>query len=97
MQEYNMEIIFRPGQDNQNADTLSRQPLPTLGAMLVKPEVMQNSWIAAQNNDDYCKEIIWALNECNNRATQDFHFNNAELLVTFDGKIVVPKEKVAYV
>ncbi len=94
MQEYNMEIIYRPGQENQNADALSRQPLPTLGAILVKPEVMQNSWIAAQNNDDYCKEIILALNERNNKATQDFHFDNAGLLVTFDGKIVVPKEKV---
>jgi hypothetical protein len=95
MNEYDMEIIYRPGQENQNADALSRQPLPTLGAILVKPKVMQNNWIEAQNNDDYCKEIISTLNERNNRATTEFHYDKSGLLVTFDGKIVVPKEKIA--
>jgi hypothetical protein len=94
MNEYDMEIIYRPGQENQNADALSRQPLPTLGAILVKPKVIQNSWIEAQNNDDFCKEIISTLNERNNRATTEFHFDKSGLLVTFDGKIVVPKEKI---
>jgi hypothetical protein len=94
MNEYDMNIIYQPGQENQNADALSRQPLPILGAILMKPEGPQNSWIVAQNNDDYCKEIILELNQRNNKATQDFHFDNSELLVTFDGKIVVPKEKI---
>jgi transposase InsO family protein len=94
MNEYDMNIIYRPGQENQNADALSRQPLPTLGAILMKPEVTQNSWIVAQNNDNYCKGIILELNQRNNKATQDFHFDNSGLLVTFDGKIVVPKEKI---
>jgi hypothetical protein len=34
MQAYNMTLIHRPGQENQNADGLSRQPLPVIGAIL---------------------------------------------------------------
>jgi len=90
MQAYNMTLIHRPGQENQNADCLSRQPLPVIGAIL-KPEVTQNKWIIAQQKDEYCKEIIRTINE---NGTKEFHFDNAGLLVTFDGKIVVPKEKV---
>jgi hypothetical protein len=40
MQAYNMTLIHRPGQENQNADGLSRQSLPVKGAIL-KPEIMQ--------------------------------------------------------
>jgi putative transposase len=92
MQAYSMTLIHRPGQENQNADDLSRQPLPVIGAIL-KPEVMQNDWIAAQRNDEYYKEIIQKIYECEN-DTQEFNFDNAGLEVTYDGKIVVPKEKV---
>ncbi len=88
-----MKVVHRPGQENQNADALSRQPLPAIGAIILKPEKMQNDWIKAQNNDEYCKEIIRMLNENNKRATTEFHFDNAGLLVTHDGKIVVPREK----
>jgi putative transposase len=54
---------------------------------------MQNDWIAAQRNDEYCKEIIRKINECENDK-EEFHFDNAGLLVTYDGKIVVPKDKI---
>jgi hypothetical protein len=54
---------------------------------------MQNDWITAQRNDKYCKEIIRIISECENDK-QEFQFDNAGLLVTYDGKIVVPKEKV---
>ena len=54
---------------------------------------MQNDWITAQRNDEYCKEIIRIISECENEK-QEFQFDNAGLLVTYDGKIVVPKEKI---
>jgi hypothetical protein len=87
-----MTLIHRPGQENQNADGLSRQPLPVIGAIL-KLEIMQNDWITAQRNDEYCKEIIRIISKCE-KDKQEFQFDNAGLLVTYDGKIVVPKEKV---
>ena len=44
---------------------------------------MQNDWITAQRNDEYCKEIIRIISECENEK-QEFQFDNAGLLVTKD-------------
>ena len=95
IQTYDMEVIHRPGQDNQNADALSRAPLPTIGVITrVKQEKLQNDWKSAQSEDDYCKEILEKLND--NKITKPigFNLNKEGILITSDGKFVVPRTKV---
>jgi hypothetical protein len=95
MQSYDMIVLHRPGQENQNADALSRTPLPSIGSIiLVKEEKVQNDIILAQRNDNYCKEIIQKLEESNKKEYNEFRFNNEGILITNEGKIVVPKEKI---
>jgi hypothetical protein len=64
IQTYDIEVIYRPGQDNQNADALSKAPLPSVGVItIVKQEKLQNVWKSSQSEDDYCKEIVRKLND----------------------------------
>ena len=43
IQTYDMTVLHRPGQENQNADALSRAPLPTIGVVTqIKQEKIQN-------------------------------------------------------
>jgi hypothetical protein len=88
-----MIVLHRPGQKNQNKDALSRTPLPSIGSIiLVKEEKVQNDIILAQKNDNFCKEIIRRLEENNKKDYNEFCFNNEGILITNEGKIVVPRE-----
>jgi hypothetical protein len=95
IQTYHMEVLHRPGQENQNADALSREPLQKVGTIkLVKQNKIQNDSIAAQREDAYCKEIIQSLVDNHEIDSREFSFNSTGLLVTKEGKMVVPKVKV---
>jgi hypothetical protein len=95
IQTYDMEVIHRPGQDNQNADALSRAPLPTVGVITkVKQEKLQNDWKTAQSEDDYCKEILRKLNVKKIKKPIGFNLNKEGILIPSDGKFVVPRTKV---
>ena len=151
IQSYDMKVLHRPGQENQNADALSRAPLPTVGSVRiskfeteVKQEQIQIDWKTAQREDDYCKDIIKELERDSEIKTvneqiaaeineniqnirqegteeipnqqinsdeprtrlrirpasrrhtkikQEFHFDKEGLLVTSEGKLVVPEAK----
>ena len=87
-----MEVIHRPGQDNQNADALSRTPLPTVGVITkVKQQTLQSDWKSAQSEDDYCKEIVRKLNDNKIKKPIGFNLNREVILITSDGKFVVPR------
>ncbi len=62
--------------------------------MLVKEEIIQSDLILAQRNDKFCQEIIRVLEENNKKEFNEFRFNNEGILITNEGKIVVPKEKI---
>jgi Integrase zinc binding domain len=95
MQSYDMKVLHRPGQENQNADALSRTPLPSIRSiMLVKKEKIQNDLILAQRNDKFCQEIIRMLEETNKKDSNNFRFDNEGILIRNEGKILVPKEKI---
>lgn len=82
MQSYDMIVLHRPGQKNQNADALSRTPLPSIGSiMLVKEEKVQNDLILAQRNDIFCQEIIRRLEENNKKEYNEFRLNNEGILI----------------
>ncbi|KAI9560561.1 reverse transcriptase/ribonuclease H [Daphnia sinensis] len=62
IQEYDIEIGYRPGKTHQNADTLSRTPVATVASVetRTKSEMKQeeSEWVRLQHEDDYCKRII---------------------------------------
>ena len=75
IQEYDIEIGYRTGKSNQNADSLSRIPLLSIATLTLKTE---QDWIQAQSSDVFCKRFI-------ENKKQD------EILKDKNGKIIVPE------
>ena len=63
LSEYDYEIIYKPGKKNQNADALSRLPIPAEDIMRVKTRAMakekeQGNLSEGENNGDNQEEAI---------------------------------------
>ena len=88
LQEYNLEIKYRPGKSNQNADTLSRIPIEeitssalTISAVSISRFPSTEEMIDAQKNDAYCQSVLIG---CKGEFEID------EGLLKMKGRIVVP-------
>ncbi len=98
LQPFNLNIKYRPGKSNQNADSLSRAPVNAITVGLS----MVDDWIAAQKEDTFCKEVFKTMAEETNATEQrgpqlrdiskddGFIFLPNKLLANASGKIVVP-------
>lgn len=86
LQEYQMKIGYRSGLSNQNADCLSRTPLPLVATVSFGVE----DWVEDQAHDEYCKEIIRNLGK---DKELKYVFLQNGLLAKKDGRVVVPLSK----
>ena len=59
LQEYQIEIGYRPGKTHQNADCLSRIPTHSIETV---PFNVTKEWITAQEKDEFCKNVIEIIN-----------------------------------
>ena len=92
IQDYDIEIGYRSGKDNQNADTLSRVPLqPVAETILNKKE--EDNWKTAQEGDTFCSLIIKNLKD-SSRNVAKTHFSIAEQgeLGYKENRLVVPEK-----
>ena len=60
LQEFDIEISYRPGKTNQNADCLSRIPVPEKNDQILSPEIptinfVTKEFAAEQLKDSYCR------------------------------------------
>ena len=90
IQEFNIEIGYRAGKLNQNADTLSRIPLPLVATVTFNHE--NSNWAKDQLQDTFCKEIFEKLN-ANNVVANYSIAESSELY--YKDKLVVPESKKA--
>ena len=89
IQEFDIVIGYRSGKTNQNADCLSRIPVPTVASLSLKVE---NDWTLDQSKDDYCMKL---LDELRNSETKDGHklLPTGEL-INKHGNLVVPANRI---
>ena len=90
IQEFNIEIGYRAGKHNQNADTLSRIPLPLVATVTFNKE--DSNWTKDQLHDTFCKDILEKLKTCHEVANYSLS-ENGELY--YLDKLVVPESKRA--
>lgn len=86
LQEYQIEIGYRPGKKNQNADFLSRIPIQTILSIKV------DGWLNDQLSDVFCQKIFDELNRGVAKVKNKCRLENGELF-TIDGRVVVPKSR----
>ena len=94
IQDYDVEIGYRAGKNNQNADTLSRVPVqPVAVTILNKKE--EDNWKTEQQEDKYCSLIIKNLKDSSRNAAKT-HFNITEQreLVYKENLLVVPEKRI---
>jgi transposase InsO family protein len=92
LQQFDMEIHYRPGKLHQNADALSRCPVYAI----VTPKFFVDDWIIAQQEDKFCKMLM----EKQTGKERPDHFGEEDsfkilpsgLWATSREKIVVPME-----
>lgn len=92
LQQFDMEIHYRPGKLHQNADALSRCPVYAI----VTPRYFVDDWIIAQQEDKFCKVLM----QKNTGNARPEHFGEEDsfkilpngLWATAREKIVVPME-----
>lgn len=84
LQEYQIEIGYRPGKRNQNADFLSRIPIASILTIKL-------NWSADQKEDKYCSRIISELSTAK-IAQNKYRLVGGELL-TVDGRVIVPSSR----
>lgn len=109
LQQFEIEIGYKPGANNQNADCLSRNPVNLISTV----EFAADDWVQCQHEDSFCRFIIDELNKNkelqtrggNNRLSvtnyrgrqigdeDEFRFLPNGLLTTATGKIIVPSSK----
>ncbi len=88
LQEFDIEIGYRPGNKNQNADCLSRNPVFTISFI-----EFDSTWAADQESDIHCNKIIKSLKDGNKEIIKKYHVNQLGILTTHDGRLVVPTTK----
>ena len=89
IQEFDIEIGYRAGKLNQNADTLSRIPLPLVATVTFKQE---SNWAKDQLHDTFCKEIFEKIKTC--KEVANYSISETGELYYLD-KLVVPDSKKA--
>jgi len=93
LQEYDMEIVYKPGVTNQNADCLSRTPINTISTSysLGTPSIflVREEWAAAQANDSYCLQKRKLIGKSSGPNAIVILENG--LLGTYDGRLLAPK------
>ncbi len=90
IQEYDINIGYRSGKTNQNADCLSRIPKPLIATITPK---CSTDWSEAQRSDEYCKKIIDSLENNEAELIEKYQFSaNHELLDKYH-RLVVPQCK----
>ena len=90
IQEFNIEIGYRAGKHNQNADTLSRIPLPLVATVTFNKD--DSNWAKNQLQDTFCKDIFDKL-KTRNEVTNYSISESGELY--YLDKLVVPDSKKA--
>ena len=88
LQEYQIEIGYRPGKKNQNADFLSRIPVNSILSIKLKIE----NWSVDQLKDTYCSKIIEDLKAGKGVFKDKFDLIDGELF-TVDGRVIVPSSR----
>ena len=83
IQEYDIEIGYKTGKSNQNADSLSRIPILSIATLTLKTET---DWIQAQREDTFCKDYIEKLKKSHIELP-------AGILKDKTGKIIAPESK----
>ena len=91
LQEFDIAIGYRPGKSNQNADCLSRAPLPVIAVIKLEE---QNEWVKAQEIDEHCSDILSKLENKNLKEVNFIKDMQTGILLTMDRKIIVPKAKI---
>lgn len=92
LQEFDIDIAYRPGKSNQNADCLSRSPVnfvqssDSLGTPTTN--FVAGKWVAAQEADAYCMEKRKQVDKLQTR--NGITMLEHELLGTRDGRLLVP-------
>ena len=90
LQQFDMEIHYRPGKLHQNADALSRSPVYAI----VTPRFFVDDWIIAQKEDKFCKMLMEKHTGKERRhqfsEEDSFEILNNGLLATAREKTVVP-------
>ena len=81
IQEYDIEIGYRTGKSNQNADSLSRIPLLSIATLSLKTNM---DWVEAQQKDQFCIKYPQASNDHSPQG----------ILKDECGKILVPNSKI---
>ena len=86
LQEYQIEIKYRPGKTHQNADCLSRAPVQVVYAVFSE----YNDWIDAQKHDEFCSRMMTYLSSRSSDLKPRFSILPNGLLATAKGQVVVP-------
>ena len=88
LQEFDIEIGYRAGKQNQNADGLSRIPPPLVASVTFKHE--SSNWAKDQLQDKFCLEMFDKLKATQTRL--DYSVNESGELY-YKTRIVVPESR----
>ena len=91
LQQFDMEIKYRPGKLHQNADALSRTPVN----VVMSNTFVVDDWLIAQHEDQFCKTVLAdgsGRRDDSDKFSQEDEFVilPSGLLATARGRIVVP-------
>jgi hypothetical protein len=90
LQQFEMEIKYRPGKSHQNADALSRTPI----LVVMSNSFMVDDWLIAQHEDPFCQTVMTDRSKQKDRVKfsqeDEFKILPSGLLATSRGEIVVP-------
>jgi len=95
LQQYDIEIRYKPGKENVVADALSRAPVN-----VIRRNFIVDDWIKAQKEDEYCKTVlnqivqdpeIAATPTTSDGDHNEFHILENGLIADPSGRILVPK------
>ena len=95
LQEYDIEIGYRSGKSNQNADGLSRTPIPeTTPVVAVVSFATSETWEKAQRLDGFCAQIIKEILNSPSNQYNGYELSSNNELIDIEGRLVVPQSKV---
>ena len=88
LQKFDLTIIYRPGNKNQNADALSRIPFETgINTIQTKGIPKRREWIEKQRTDHYCETLLEPL-----RRKDTARLTRSGGILRINNKIVVPQD-----